>query len=86
MHDPGLKDRLCRISAPTLLISGERDSFVLNPNYYKGYAALIPGAQHEIIVGAGHRVEEEEPKKIADRAVAFLTTPKPARTTGRLQS
>jgi pimeloyl-ACP methyl ester carboxylesterase len=72
MHDPGLKDRLRRIRAPSLVISGDHDSFVLNPNYYRAYAGLIPGARHEVIAGAGHRVEEEEPVKVGERIAAFL--------------
>jgi pimeloyl-ACP methyl ester carboxylesterase len=80
MHDPGLKDRLRRIRAATLLISGDRDNFVLNPRYYSAFAGLIPGAKHEVIAGAGHRTEEEEPKKVGERVATFIAASKPART------
>jgi pimeloyl-ACP methyl ester carboxylesterase len=78
MHDPGLKGRLQRVQAPTLLLSGAEDRFVVNPDYYARYAGLIPGARHEVIAGAGHRLEEEEPQMIADRVAAFAAAAVPA--------
>jgi pimeloyl-ACP methyl ester carboxylesterase len=72
MHDPTLPGRLRRVRAPTLIVSGDRDRFVLNPGYYAGYASLIAGASHEAIAGAGHRPEEEAAEATADRIVEFL--------------
>lgn len=80
MHDPGLTGRLRRIRAGTLLIAGERDALVLNPSYYRGYAGLIAGARLETIAGAGHRVEEEEPQKVATRIAEFLARAGSTRT------
>ncbi|MGB8364550.1 MAG: alpha/beta fold hydrolase [Rhizomicrobium sp.] len=80
MHDPGLKGRLRRIRAATLIISGDRDRFILHPAYYNGYTSLIPGARDEVIAGAGHRVEEEEPHKLAARVANFVSAPASART------
>lgn len=73
MHDPGLKERLRRICASTILLCGEQDHFVLNSTYYREYAKLIPGAKHEAIAGAGHRVEEEQPELVAQHAVTFIS-------------
>ena len=72
MHDPTLKGRLRRIQAATLVLSGGKDKFVTNPDYYKAYSALIPGACHEVIADCGHRPEEEDPQKVADRVTAFV--------------
>jgi pimeloyl-ACP methyl ester carboxylesterase len=72
MHDPGLAPRLRRIRAATLLISGASDKFVLNADYYRKYASLIPGARHEVIADAGHRVEEEQPNSVAKHVAAAV--------------
>jgi pimeloyl-ACP methyl ester carboxylesterase len=78
MHDPGLAGRLRRVRAPTLILSGDRDRLILNPGYYDGFAALIPGAVHEVVAGAGHRLEEEEPQAIARRVTQFAAADRPA--------
>lgn len=72
MHDTSLKGRLRRVRAATLVLSGDEDGFVLNPDYYRGYAGLIPGARHEVIAGAGHRIEEEKPQDVAERVLDFV--------------
>jgi len=76
MHDPGLPARLRRVKASALILSGDRDAFVLNPGYYEAYAMLIPGARHEVIAGGGHRLEEEQPETVAERIVKFIQTTK----------
>jgi pimeloyl-ACP methyl ester carboxylesterase len=73
MHDPTLPGRLRRVKAETLILSGGGDRFVLNPGYFDGYAKLIPGAAHEAIGGAGHRLEEEEPETAAERIARFIS-------------
>lgn len=75
MHDTTLKGRLRRVEAPTLILSGSEDGFILNPDYYRGYAGLIPGAAHEVIAGVGHRIEEERPEAVADRIADFVKMP-----------
>ncbi len=45
MHNPKLKRRLHRISAPTLFIRGESDGLV-SQNYLDAYARLLPNATH----------------------------------------
>jgi pimeloyl-ACP methyl ester carboxylesterase len=72
-HDPTLPGRLRRVKAETLILSGAASRFVLNPGYYDGYARLIPGARHEQVAGAGHRLEEEEPEEAAARVGDFVT-------------
>ncbi len=62
MHNPKLRHRLHRIRTPTLLIWGEQDGIVAPMTYGKGYQALIPGAQLDIIPQAGHlpHIEQSE--------------------------
>ncbi len=73
MHDPKLRHRLRRITAPTLLLAGEADRFALRPDYYERYAELVgpSGAELRTIPGAGHRVEEEAPDELAELIVQF---------------
>lgn len=73
MHDPGLGARLRRIRASSLVIHGDADRFVLNPDYFREYAALIPGAQHRTLHGLGHRLEEEDPEQVAAIVVDFIS-------------
>ena len=73
MHDPKLRHRLRRITAPALLLAGEADRFALYPDYHERYAELVGpgGAELRTIPGAGHRLEEEAPDGLADLIVRF---------------
>lgn len=51
--DKGLKKRLHRVKAPTLIVWGEDDALV-SPVYAKEFAARISGARVEIIKDCGH--------------------------------
>ena len=70
MHDPRLKHRLHRIDVPTLLIWGESDGLVTT-DYAKAYRDLIPGAELEIIAGAGHVPQAEQPKAFVEHVIKF---------------
>ena len=72
MHDPRLKHRLHRIDVPTLLIWGESDGLVTT-DYAKAYRDLIPGAQLEIIAGAGHSPQAEQPKAFVEHVIQFAS-------------
>jgi pimeloyl-ACP methyl ester carboxylesterase len=73
MHDPGLRHRLRRITAPTIVLSGSSDRFVLHPDYFETYARLVGhGAVHREIEGAGHCVEEEMPQVVVDVVNEFV--------------
>jgi pimeloyl-ACP methyl ester carboxylesterase len=71
MHNPKLRDRLHRISAPTLVLWGERDGIV-TPDYGRAYAAAIPGARFEAIAAAGHVPHLEQPEIVERTLRAFL--------------
>ncbi len=79
LHDAGLVHRLRRINAPTLVISGDEDRLVLDPEYFVAFAAAVgSGAEHRTITDAGHRVEEEQTGEVVELIDAFV-----ARSTAR---
>ncbi|HZQ36926.1 MAG TPA: alpha/beta hydrolase [Dehalococcoidia bacterium] len=67
----GLSKRLHRIAAPTLLIWGESDKLV-PPQYGKAFQAGIKGARLELIKGAGHLPQVEQPEQTAETVLSFL--------------
>jgi pimeloyl-ACP methyl ester carboxylesterase len=71
MYNPQLPRWLGRIDAPTLLLWGESDG-VVSPDYGRAYTAMIPGARFELIPGAGHHPEIEQPEIFVDRIAGFL--------------
>jgi pimeloyl-ACP methyl ester carboxylesterase len=71
MYNPQLKRWLRRISVPTLILWGASDGIV-RPSYGQAYSALIPGARFELIEGAGHHPEIEQPRIFVERVVSFL--------------
>jgi pimeloyl-ACP methyl ester carboxylesterase len=73
MYNPQLKHWLHRITLPSLVLWGASDRIVA-PDYGRGYAALIPGAEFELIEAAGHHPELEQPYAFVDRVARFLAT------------
>jgi pimeloyl-ACP methyl ester carboxylesterase len=71
MYNPPLKRWLRRIRVPTLVLWGASDG-VVSPSYGRAYSALIPGARFELIEGAGHHPEIEQPGAFVERVTAFL--------------
>ena len=59
------------ISIPTLVLWGESD-WVVTPDYGRAYARLIPGSRFELIEGAGHHPEIEQPETFVERVSRFL--------------
>jgi pimeloyl-ACP methyl ester carboxylesterase len=70
--DKGLKRRLRRITAPTLIIFGAEDAFV-PPRYAKDFAAGIKAAETAILPGAGHMAPYEKTAETAAAIGRFLT-------------
>ena len=71
-YNHSLKNRLHRITAPTLVIWGEKDSFVPR-SHGETYAKLIPNSgELKIISGAGHSAHVEKPDETAKLVVDFL--------------
>lgn len=66
-----LVDRLGSITAPTLLISGDRDG-VSPPSVTESNAAAIPNGSFEIVEDCGHILTWEKPGELAATAWPFL--------------
>ncbi|WP_224404050.1 alpha/beta fold hydrolase [Pseudonocardia sp. ICBG1034] len=64
LHNPRLRRWLPRIHVPTLVAWGAQDGIV-SPEYGRAYAASIPGARFELVDGAGHRAQVEQPDTLA---------------------
>jgi pimeloyl-ACP methyl ester carboxylesterase len=71
MHNPKLKHRLHRISAPALLVRGASDGLV-SAEYLQAYAALLPNARTLTIPAAGHAAHLEAPQALASVVLGFL--------------
>lgn len=70
--DKGLKKRLHRLSAPTLILWGEADR-ANPPAYAEEFARLIRAAAVRSLPG-GHMLHLESPDAVADAAVKFLSS------------
>jgi pimeloyl-ACP methyl ester carboxylesterase len=69
--DKGLKKRIHRVSAPTLLVWGEGDRLVPRA-YAKEFASRLPDTRLEVVGGAGHAPHLEHPEATARVVEAFL--------------
>ncbi|WP_279581355.1 alpha/beta fold hydrolase [Fodinicola feengrottensis] len=69
--DKGLKRRLHRVRAETLLVWGREDRLV-PPVYAESFAALLPKSDTVLIDGAGHLVQLEAIEAVRERVLAFL--------------
>jgi pimeloyl-ACP methyl ester carboxylesterase len=68
---PPAAERLREIHAPTLVIGGERDVSDIHQIVAR-LAAEIPGAQKEVLPGAGHLVPMERPEDFNRLTLGFL--------------
>jgi len=71
MHNPKLRHRLHRVSAPTLFLRGDHDGIV-SADYLERYAKLLPKAQIETIAQAGHLPHVEQLEATATKVLGFL--------------
>jgi pimeloyl-ACP methyl ester carboxylesterase len=69
--DKGLRKRLRRIIAPTLVVFGTDDAFV-PARYAEDFRAGIKGAEVSIVPGAGHMLPYEKTAQVADTVARFL--------------
>ncbi len=72
MGKPPAFNRLGEIAAPTLVIVGDRDLDFYNLPLADALAAGIPGARKEVIAGAGHMANLEEPEAVNRLLAQFL--------------
>jgi pimeloyl-ACP methyl ester carboxylesterase len=69
--DKGLKKRIHRVTAPTLLVWGQDDQLV--PRVYaEEFARRLPRARIEIVKDAGHAPHLERPETVAGMVQTFL--------------
>ena len=71
-HNPKLRQRLHRITVPTLMLWGNEDRFVTAKEYGEPYRAAIPNARLETIARAGHFPHVEAPDETAARITTFV--------------
>ncbi|MGH7334076.1 MAG: alpha/beta fold hydrolase, partial [Candidatus Rokuibacteriota bacterium] len=71
--DKGLKKRIHRVTAPTLLIWGKEDRLV-PPVYAEEFARRLTGARVETMDQAGHAPHLEQPETVARLVRDFLST------------
>jgi pimeloyl-ACP methyl ester carboxylesterase len=69
--DRGLKRRIHRVSAPTLLVWGESDR-VVPPSYGPRWQAALRNAELTTIPNAGHEPMLEQPEAFAQAVLPFL--------------
>jgi pimeloyl-ACP methyl ester carboxylesterase len=69
--DRGLKHRVHRIAAPTLIVWGKADR-IIAPAYAEEFAKRIAGARLELIGNAGHLAHIEQPDAVASAVLGFL--------------
>lgn len=60
MSDPVLQAKLGRIGVPALVLWGESDR-VFTPGYGRAYTAQLGNARSELVAGAGHLPQLEQP-------------------------
>ena len=69
--DKGLKKRVHRITAPTLIVWGKEDRLV-PPVYADEFTQRIPSARVQVVDGAGHAPHLEQPAAVARMVADFL--------------
>ena len=69
--DKGLKKRIHRVAAPTLILWGTGDRLIV-PAYAEEFAQRIAGARVELIDQAGHLPHLEHPQQVARLVRDFL--------------
>jgi pimeloyl-ACP methyl ester carboxylesterase len=72
--EKGLRRRLPRVTAPTLILFGAQDAFV-PPRYAEDFAADLQNAETVLLAGAGHMVPYEKTAEVMARLDRFLKGP-----------
>lgn len=71
LHDPKLRKRLRRITAPTLVVRGAEDTLV-PAAHAETYAAEIPGARLVVVEAAAHSLPLEQPEQLVSLVRGFV--------------
>jgi pimeloyl-ACP methyl ester carboxylesterase len=70
MNDAGLRDRLARVSKPTLVVWGDSDH-IADADYGRAFAKAIPGARFQLLPDSGHLPQIETPTQLLEAVWAF---------------
>lgn len=73
-NDDGLVARLGEVAAPTLILWGSRDRWIL-PKYGPRFQAAIAGSRLVVLDGLGHVPMEEAPERTVAELRRFLAEP-----------
>ena len=76
MHDPALVHWLHRITRPVLVLWGDKDELVA-PRYGERLAAALPDARFELVAGAAHYPQIEQPEAVAAAIERFAQEKRP---------
>ncbi len=71
LHNPKLKHLLYRVTAPTLILWGEKDG-IAGADYARGFAKLIAGARVATVADAAHYPHIEQPDTVLRHVTDFL--------------
>jgi pimeloyl-ACP methyl ester carboxylesterase len=71
LPDKGLRNRIHRISAPALLVWGERDALV-PPVYADEFSVLLKQSEKVLVPDAGHLPQLEQPEPVRQAVLQFL--------------
>lgn len=71
LHNPKLRGRLWRITAPTFVVHGAHDGLI-PVDHAKAYAAEIPGARYVEMAAVAHMIPLEKPAELADIVAEFI--------------
>ncbi len=69
--DKGLKHRLYRVKAPTLIVWGKQDRLI-EPIYAEDFRRLIPNSEVVLVDGASHLLTIEQTAKVLEAVESFL--------------
>jgi len=72
--DKGLKKRMHRVKAPTLVLWGAEDR-IASPVYAEEFARHLTGARVERVTGTGHAPHLEQPVAVGNLVREFLRSP-----------
>ena len=71
LYEFNLSSDLPRIAVPTLVVAGEED-VLTRPQGMEEIAALIPGAEYQVIPKSGHMIPVEQPEQLDALLDPFL--------------
>jgi pimeloyl-ACP methyl ester carboxylesterase len=71
LDTPDFSDELAHVSAPCLIVWGDRDTYATRESQHRLFAVLS-GARLSIYEGAGHALHWEDPARFAADLAAFL--------------